>query len=228
MLLYQAAPPLVTAELIGDGPATHGRRSASGRAPCEATNSTLSHGKPVRTLTEPPICALREYSALLSWRAQNNPFWSVSIRGTKVTALQPVLTPESCAIDLRFMRYEARFQAAAVRYMSVRPGLGGRAGHGQGRDRPRTGPAGAVMLTARAASWPLTCHFRMPACCRRLPRRRGCAQRLVHQLARKASFIWFVLKGGAAFRRLGGGGATWLRPGLPPCRRRARRGRPRG
>ena len=34
--------------------------------------------------------------------------------------------------------------------------------------------------------------------------------------------------GTAEFRRLSGGGATWLRPGPPRCRRRARRGRPRG
>jgi alkyl hydroperoxide reductase subunit AhpF len=39
---------------------------------------------------------------------------------------------------------------------------------------------------------------------------------------------WFVLKGVAAFRHLGGGEATWLRPGPLRCRRRARRGRPRG
>jgi hypothetical protein len=61
------------------------------------------------------------------------------------------------------MLHEARSRADAVRYMSVCPGFRGRATHGQGRDRPRTGPVGAVMLTVRPASWPLTCHFRMPA-----------------------------------------------------------------
>ena len=45
------------------------------------------------------------------------------------------------------------------------PGLG----HGQERERPRTGPVGAVLLTVRPASWTLTWHFRMPAHCPRFP-----------------------------------------------------------
>ena len=45
--------------------------------------------------------------------------------------------------------------------------------HGRGRKNPRTGPVGAVTPTVRPASVPLTWHFRMPARCRRLPRRRG-------------------------------------------------------
>jgi hypothetical protein len=39
---------------------------------------------------------------------------------TRQTAL---LLLESCATDLRYMRYEARFRAAAVRYVSVRRGV---------------------------------------------------------------------------------------------------------
>src|SRR5271166_2658164 len=42
--------------------------------------------------------------------------------------------------------------------------------HGRERKRPRTGPAGAVMQTALARIPALTCHFRMPALCRRRPR----------------------------------------------------------
>jgi hypothetical protein len=62
-------------------------------------------------------------------------------------------------------------------YVRAPPGSGGRAGHGQGRERPRTGPVGAVTLTVRPASWPLTCHFGMPARCHHLPRHRDRARR---------------------------------------------------
>ena len=39
--------------------------------------------------------------------------------------------------------------------------------HGRARKRPRMGPAGAVTLTVPARIPALTCHFRMPARCRR-------------------------------------------------------------
>jgi hypothetical protein len=37
---------------------------------------------------EPPIGAHREYSALLSWRVQNSPFWNTSIGAAKMAVLQ--------------------------------------------------------------------------------------------------------------------------------------------
>ncbi len=51
-----------------------------------------------------------------------------------------------------------------------RPTDGHGPAHGRARRRPRTGPAGAVMQTALARIPALTCHFRMPALCRRRPR----------------------------------------------------------
>ena len=53
---------------------------------------------------------------------------------------------------------------------AVRATDGGGTGHGRARKRPRTGPVGAVMQTALTWIPPLTCHFRMPAPCRRRPR----------------------------------------------------------
>ena len=106
----------------------------------------------------------------------------------------PILLPEAYAADQRVTRFEARFRAAAVRYASVGTGFRGRAVHDRGepatdgrgpahgrprtsprtrRKRPRTGPVGAVTLTVSPGFSPLTCHFRMPARCRRLPRHRG-------------------------------------------------------
>ena len=57
-----------------------------------------------------------------------------------------------------------------------RPTDGHGPAHGRGRRRPRTGPAGAVMQTALTRIPALTCHFRMPAPCRRRPRHRGLAR----------------------------------------------------
>lgn len=70
------------------------------------------------------------------------------------------------------MCYEAGFWAAAVRYASVCPGLGGGWAHGQARTagvgavcRPS---AGAVCRPSCSASALLSCHFSMPVRCRRL------------------------------------------------------------
>ena len=52
---------------------------------------------------------------------------------------------------------EARFRGAAVRYASVGTDLGGRVGHGRGRERPRTGPVGAAIPAVQAGFSPLTC-----------------------------------------------------------------------
>ena len=57
-----------------------------------------------------------------------------------------------------------------------RPTDGHGPAHGRERKRPRTGPAGAVMQTALTRIPALTCHFRMPAPCRRRPRHRGLAR----------------------------------------------------
>ena len=89
------------------------------------------------------------------------------------------------------MSSEAGFGTAAVRYTSVDTGFRGPSGprtvgepatdghgpaHGRERKRPRTGPAGAVMQTALTRIPALTCHFRMPALCRRHPRHRSLAR----------------------------------------------------
>ena len=57
-----------------------------------------------------------------------------------------------------------------------RPTDGHGPAHGRERKRPRTGPGGAVMQTALTRIPALTCHFRMPALCRRRPRHRGLAR----------------------------------------------------
>jgi hypothetical protein len=49
-------------------------------------------------------------------------------------------------------------------------------GHGRGRKNPRTGPVGAVSLTASTRIPTLTWHFRRPARCRRHLRHRGLAR----------------------------------------------------
>jgi hypothetical protein len=73
------------------------------------------------------------------------------------------------------MCYEAGFQAAAVRYMSVCPGLRAAV---RPTDRARTGTdvtGGSGTLTVFPGIWALICHFRMPAHCRQccLLRRAG-------------------------------------------------------
>ena len=57
------------------------------------------------------------------------------------------------------MRFEAGFRAAAVRYASVRPDSGGT----DGAEKPTDGPVGAVTLTVRPASWPVSRGFMMSA-----------------------------------------------------------------
>jgi hypothetical protein len=85
------------------------------------------------------------------------------------------------------MRDETALRATAVRYASVRCGLGGGAPHG----RARTAGVGAVyrpqqercadrsrrgIPTVLPGLWLLTCTFRMPARCRRLLPRQGRAR----------------------------------------------------
>lgn len=60
----------------------------------------------------------------------------------------PSLLAEAHAADQRIRRPRRASRAAAVRYASVRCGLGPRTG----QKNPRTGPVGAVTLTARPAS----------------------------------------------------------------------------
>jgi hypothetical protein len=100
---------------------------------------------------------------------------------------------------------------------SVRSTDGRGPAHGRGRKRPRTGPAGAVMLTAPARIPALTCHFRMPVRCRRPPRHRGLPQRPGYRGPRRC----------AGWRRSPGRRCSGRRSSAGP-RRRARRGaRPR-
>ena len=90
-------------------------------------------------------------------------------------------------------------------------------GHGRGRKNPRTGPVGAVSLTASTRIRALTCHFRRPARCRRHLRHRGLAR---HPGCRG-------LRRCAGWRRWPGRRCSGRRSTAGPRRRARRGGRPR-
>ena len=143
----------------------------------------------------------------------------------------PLLLPEAHPpLTSAYARSRRDLRAAAVRYASVGAGFRGRRSrrgepatdgrgpaHGRARKRPRTGPAGAVMQTALTRIPALTCHFRMPARCRRRPRHRGLPRRPGCRGPRRC----------AGWRRSPGRRCSGRRSSAGPRRRARRGGRPR-
>jgi hypothetical protein len=96
----------------------------------------------------------------------------------------PLTPPESPRADqrLRRSRHDSGLPPSVMRpwfpeFGAVPATDGGGPAHGRTRKKPRTGPVGAVIRTAPTRIPALTCHFRMPARCRRHPRHPGLARR---------------------------------------------------
>ena len=163
------------------------------------TQRDLSHAYPTASSIWPhPVASgciprkrLRGARAPLSWCFV---MWQVvdsNHRRRSRRFYSPLAPPESPPADQRVRRSRRDCGVPPSAMRPWAPGSGGSTAHGRRRNWPRTrakrptdaggkatdGPAGAVMLTAPARIPALTCHFRMPARCRRRPRHRGLARR---------------------------------------------------